>query len=292
MTAASSGVGSGGIYGRLGGGSALSHHHLSDHPNFGFNPLVGYNLNIASSDNRRDFIPQSSNPNFLIQSASSQGMLNTTPNNNNQSFMNQHGLIQFDPVDNINLKSSGTNNSFFNLGFFQENTKNSETSLPSLYSTDVLVHHREENLNAGSNVSATALLQKATQMGSVTSNDPSALFRGLASSSNSSSVIANHFGGGRIMENDNNGNLQGLMNSLAAVNGGGGSGGSIFDVQFGDNGNMSGSDKLTLDFLGVGGMVRNVNRGGGGGGRGSARGGVSLDGEAKFPEQNYPFGRG
>ncbi|KAL9298564.1 Protein indeterminate-domain 4 [Arabidopsis thaliana] len=292
MTAASSGVGSGGIYGRLGGGSALSHHHLSDHPNSGFNPLVGYNLNIASSDNRRDFIPQSSNPNFLIQCASSQGMLNTTPNNNNQSFMNQHGLIQFDPVDNINLKSSGTNNSFFNLGFFQENTKNSETSLPSLYSTDVLVHHREENLNAGSNVSATALLQKATQMGSVTSNDPSALFRGLASSSNSSSVIANHFGGGRIIENDNNGNLQGLMNSLAAVNGGGGSGGSIFDVQFGDNGNMSGSDKLTLDFLGVGGMVRNVNRGGGGGGRGSARGGVSLDGEAKFPEQNYPFGRG
>nr|ACQ90603.1 putative C2H2 zinc finger protein [Eutrema halophilum] len=286
MTAASSGSGSGGLYGRLGGSSALSHHH----PNSGFTPLTGYNLNIASPENSRDFVPQSSNPNFLIQCSSSQGML-TAPHNNDQSFINQHGLIQFDPVDNINLKSSNTNNSFFNLGFFQENTKNSETSLPSLYSTDVLVRHREENMNAGSNVSATALLQKATQMGSMTSNDPSALFRGLASSSNSSSVVVNDFGGGHIMGNDNNGNLQGLMNSLAAVNGGGvgGSGGNIFDVHFGDNGNMSGSDKLTLDFLGVGGMLRNVNRGGSVRGRG--RDDVSLDGEVKFPEQNHPFGR-
>lgn len=286
MAAASNGAGSGGIYGRLGGGSALSHHHLSDHLNSGYTPLAGYNLNIASSENRRDFVSQSSNPNFLIQCSSSQGMMTPTTNNNDQSFMNQHGLIQFDPVDNINLKSNTNNNSFFNLGFFQENTKNPETSLPSLYSTDVLVHQREENLNAGANVSATALLQKATQMGSVTRNDPSALFRGLASSSNSSSVVASHFGGGQIMENDNNGNLQGLMNSLAAVNGGGGgSGGNIFDVHFGNNGNMSDSDKPTLDFLGVGGMVRNVNRGGG-------RGGVSLDSEVNFPEQNHPFGRG
>lgn len=220
----------------------------------------------------------------------------TAPHNNDQSFMNQHGLIQFDPVDNINVKSSSTNNNFFNLEFFQENTKNSETSLPSLYSTDVLVHHREDHLNAASNVSATALLQKATQMGSITSNDPSALFRGLASSSNSSSMVVNEFGGGPIMGNDNNGNFQGLMNSLAAVNGGG-SGGNIFDVHFGNNGNMSGSDKLTLDFLGVGGMVRNVNRsgsgggGGGGDGGGHGRGDVPLDGEMKF-EQNHPFGRG
>ncbi|CAF1737664.1 hypothetical protein HID58_086538 [Brassica napus] len=274
MEAASSGAGSGGLYGRLDGGRTLSHHHLSGHPNSGFSPLAGYNLNIASSENSRHFVPQTSNPNFLIQS--SQGML-TVPNNNDQSFMNHQGLNQFDPVNNINSKSS-TNNSFFNLGFFQENIKNSETSLPSLYSSDVLVHHPEESLNVGSNVSATALLQKATQMGSITSNDPSALLRGLASSS------SNDFGGGQIMGNDNNGNLQGLMNSLVAVNGGGagGSGGNIFDVHFGNNGNMSGSDKLTLDFLGVGGMVRNVNRGRGRGGD---------VGELKFSEQNHPFGR-
>ncbi|XP_056865851.1 protein indeterminate-domain 4, chloroplastic isoform X2 [Raphanus sativus] len=288
ITAASSGAGFGGFHGRLEGGNALSHHHLSDHTNSGFSSFSGYNLNFPSSGNSRDFAPQTSNPNFLIQYSSSQGIV-TVPNNNNnnndQSFMNQQGLIHFDPVNNINLKSSTTNNSLFNIGFFQENTKNSETTLPSLYSTDALVHHGEGSLNVNSNVSATALLQKATQLGSITSNDPSALFRGLGSSSNSSSVVVNDFGGGHIMGNDNNGNLQGLMNSVVAVNGGGtgGSGGNIFDVDFGNNnGNMSGSDNLTLDFLGVGGMVRNVNRGGAG--RGRVRGDVSLIGELKFPE--------
>ena len=277
MASASSGAVSGGFYRRLDGGNALAHRNLNDHHNSGFSTIPGYNLNIASSENSRDYVQQTSDPNFLIQISSSQRML-TVPNNNDQSFMNHHGLNQFDPVNNINSKSS-TNNSFFNLGFFQENIKNSETSLPSLYSSDVLVNHPEESLNVGSNVSATALLQKATQMGSITSNDPSALFRGLASSS------SNDFGEGQIMGNDNNGNLQGLMNSLVAVNGGaGGSGGNIFDVHIGNNGNMSGSDKLTLDFLGVGGMVRNVNRGRG-------RGDVSLDGELKFSEQNHPFGR-
>ncbi|KAF3485023.1 hypothetical protein F2Q69_00055621 [Brassica cretica] len=161
MAAASSGAGLRGFHGKLEGGNALSHQHLSDHPNSGFSSFGGYNLNIASSENSREFAPQTSNPNFLIQCSSSQGMLPAPNNNNNdQSFMNQQGLIQFDPVNNINLKSSTTNNSFFNLGFFQENTKNSETAIPSLYSTDSLVHHREESLNAGSNVSATALLKK------------------------------------------------------------------------------------------------------------------------------------
>ncbi|KAF2595903.1 hypothetical protein F2Q68_00011255 [Brassica cretica] len=239
MASASSGAVSGGFYRRLDGGNALAHHNLNDHHNSGFSPIPGYNLNISSSENSRDYVQQTSDPNFLIQCSSSQRML-TVPNNNDQSFMNEQGMIQFDPVNNTNLKSN-TNNSFFNLGFFQENTKNSETSLPSLYSTDVHT-------------------------------------RGLASSSNSSSVVGNDFGGGQIMGNNNNGSLQGLMSSLVAVNGGGaaGSGGNIFDVHFGNIENMSGSDKLTLDFLGVGGLVRNVNRGGGHG---------------DVPEQNHTFGR-
>lgn len=242
------GGGSGGRHGFYGGAapSPLSHNHFGNNSNSGFTSLAaGYNLNRSSSEKFEDFVPHhSTNPNlgptnFLMQCAPNQGLLAQ----NDQSLMNQHGLIGLG--DNIN----NNNNNLFHLGYFQDNTKNSDqTSVPSLFT------------NGADN------------------NDPSALLRGLTSSSSSSAVV-NDFG------DSDNGNFQGLMNSLAATTDHQGRSGSIFDLHFGNNLSMGGSDRLTLDFLGVnGGMMSNVN------GRGG-RNGAPLDVDMKFSHPNHPFGK-
>lgn len=241
-------VGGGGRHGFYGGAaSALSHNHFGSTSTSGFTPLAaGYNLNRSSVGKFEDFVPQSTNPNpgptnFLMQCSTNQGLLAQ----NDQSLMNQHGLISLG--DSIN--SNNNNYNLFNLGYFQDNTKSSDqTSVPSLFT------------NGADN------------------NDPSALLRGLTSSS-SSSVVVNDFG------DSDNGNLQGLMNSLAATTDHQGRSGSIFDLHFGNNLSMGGSDRLTLDFLGVnGGIVSNVN------GRGG-RNGAPLEAEMKFSHPNHPFGK-
>ncbi|RID48471.1 hypothetical protein BRARA_I04981 [Brassica rapa] len=244
IAAASGGGGRHGFYG--GASSALSHNHFGNNSNTGFTPLAaGYNLNRSSSEKFEDFIPQPTNPyhgpnNFLMQCSSNQGLLA----HNDQSLLNQHGMISLGDTINNN------NNNLFNLGNFQLNIKNSDQiSAPSLFADGA------EN------------------------NDPSALLRGLTSSSSSSAVV-NEFG-------DNvNGNLHGLMNSLATTTDQQGrSGSSIFDLHFGNNLSMGGSDRLTLDFLGVNGRVMsNVN---GRGGRNPA----PLDTEMKFSQPNHPFER-
>ncbi|CAN6889440.1 unnamed protein product [Brassica oleracea] len=104
-------------------------------------------------------------------------------------------------------------------------------------------------------------------------NDPSALPRGLTPSS-SSGVVVNGFG-----DNDK-GNLQGRMNSLAVTtNQQGWSASNIFGPHFGNNLSMGGSDVLTLGVNG--GSVRK-----GRGGRNPA----PLDTEMKFSYSNRPFG--
>ncbi|KAK8636789.1 hypothetical protein V6N13_124527 [Hibiscus sabdariffa] len=258
-------------------------------------------------------------------------------------YMNKqlHGLMQLPDLQG-NTNNSGANSAnLFNLGFFPNNGGSSGLSaggngdasaanlsnsgflsgnqfnmtdqigsgLSSLYSTTSMQHE-----NISPNMSATALLQKAAQMGSTTSNNTSSLLRGLGSSSSSGmkperQVFAANFGGnfggggggggGEVlrsqMENDNN-NLQGLMNSFANANpsifgagqgqdqssfvgGFAGSGGMQVE-RHGNNTNfssvneanklhqnlaasMGGTDKLTLDFLGVGEMVRNMGGAGG-----------------------------
>ncbi|KAG2323796.1 hypothetical protein Bca52824_006524 [Brassica carinata] len=125
MAAAAGGSGRHAIYG--GASSALTHNQFGDNSNTGFAPLAaGYNMKRSSSQMFEDFVPHSTNPNhgptnFPMQYPLNQEILAR----NNQNLMNQHGL------NNSNNNSCN----LFNLGYFQDNTKNlsDQTGIPSLF---------------------------------------------------------------------------------------------------------------------------------------------------------------
>ena len=219
------------------------------------------------------------------QSMSSSPFFITDPNQTFQQDLHQgqfsnkqlhlhHGLMQLpDLQGNTNNNTTSSSVSPFNLSFFP-NTNGNNTMHEQFNNISESHHHQhegfsslfgnssmqQENMLSSPHMSATALLQKAAQIGSTTT------------------TINNNNG---VESDEQHQHLHGLMNSLGNGNT------SIYDNnnlgQFHNVeeenkkmpsssqqslvGNLcfGGSDKLTLDFLGVGGMVRNMSSHSGGG---------------------------
>ncbi|KAI5580048.1 hypothetical protein BDE02_08G129500 [Populus trichocarpa] len=283
---------------RLGNAGAAKFEHLIPPPNPSSIPMMHSSGFFMGDANQGPF------PNKSLQGLMQLPDLQSNTNNSSASnlfnlgfFPNNSNASRVSSNENANTGSTSlVNSGFLNANLFSN--VNGADQGTTLFSSNMGGDHvgsgtmsslfNTSMQNISPYMSATALLQKAAQMGSTTSsNSPTSLLKGLGSSSTTgaksvrphvSTNFGSSFGNPTVGESletqmESESQFQGLMNSLA--NGSSSIFGNEQDNSYtGFNSSnfskvgeeklhqsLAGSDKLTLDFLGVGGRVRNVGGG-------------------------------